>query len=193
MGAALLAGAASGVGTSSLGVEAQRACGVAPLRFTASVGDSVHDVVVSRQDGAYVVTLNSVEHIVDARKLEADFYSILFEGRSYEVAVESVGSKYVVRHGAHEQVVELADSARSGREELRKKGGVESVDAVMPGKVVRVLVAPADVVQAGQGLVVVEAMKMENEIGAPRAGRVKSVDVSPGQTVETGTRLVVLE
>jgi biotin carboxyl carrier protein len=63
----------------------------------------------------------------------------------------------------------------------------------MPGKVVRVLVSPQDSVEAGQGLVVVEAMKMENEIGAPRAGRVKSVDVQPGQNVETGTRLVVLE
>jgi biotin carboxyl carrier protein len=63
----------------------------------------------------------------------------------------------------------------------------------MPGKVVRVLVAPGDDVQAGQGLVVVEAMKMENEIGSPRAARVKSVEVSPGQNVETGARLVVLE
>jgi biotin carboxyl carrier protein len=63
----------------------------------------------------------------------------------------------------------------------------------MPGKVVRVLVVSGDQVREGQGLVVVEAMKMENEIGAPRAGRVKSVDVTPGQTVETGTRLVVLD
>ena len=63
----------------------------------------------------------------------------------------------------------------------------------MPGKVVRVLVSAGDVVTIGQGLVVIEAMKMENEIGAPRAGRVKSVDVTPGQNVETGALLIVLE
>ena len=63
----------------------------------------------------------------------------------------------------------------------------------MPGKVVRVLVAAGDAVRADQGLVVVEAMKMENEIRAPRDGRVKSIDVAPGQNVETGSRLVVLE
>jgi len=163
------------------------------MKFSAKVGGTEHEIVVSRVDGAYVVIFDGVEHVVDARKLEADFYSILYEGKSYEVSVESAGPKYVVRHGAHEQVVELADAARSGREELRKKGGVESIDAVMPGKVVRVAVAPGDLVHAGQGLVVVEAMKMENEISSPRAGRVKSVDVTPGQTVETGARLIVLE
>ena len=163
------------------------------MKFQATVGEAAHEIVVSRVDGSYVVTLDGTEHIVDARKLEADFYSILYEGKSYEVSVESAGQKYIVRHGAHEQVVELADASRGGREEICKRGGPEAIDSVMPGKVVRVLVAPGDEVRAGQGLVVVEAMKMENEIGAPRAGRVRSVDVSPGQTVETGARLVVLD
>ena len=163
------------------------------MKFAAKVGETVHEIVVTRLDGEYVVTIDGAEHIVDARKLEADFYSILYEGKSYEVSVESAGPKYLVRHGAYEQIVELADSAGSGREELHKNGGLENVDSVMPGKVVRVLVSPGDEVQAGQGLVVVEAMKMENEISAPRAGRVKSVDANPGQNVETGARLVVLE
>jgi len=163
------------------------------VKFKATVGESVHEIVVVRLDGAYIVTFGGVEHLVDARKLEADFYSILYEGKSYEVSVESAGPKYVVRHGAYEQVVELADASRGGREELRKRAGPEAVGSVMPGKVVRVLVSPGDEVRAGQGLVVVEAMKMENEIGSPRAGRVKSVDVSPGQNVETGARLVVLD
>ena len=162
------------------------------MKFAAKVGDTVHEIVVTRRDAVYLVTLDGVEHEVDARKLEADFYSILVESKSYEVSVESTGAKYVVRHGAHEQVVELADASFGGRDELHKRGGVHAIDSVMPGKVVRVLVAPGDLVFAGQGLVVVEAMKMENEIAAPRAGRVKSIDVGPGQNVETGARLVVL-
>ncbi len=163
------------------------------MKFAAKAGEAVHEIVVTRLDGEYIVTLNGVEHAVDARKLEADFYSILYEGKSYEVSVESAGSTYKVRHGAEEQVVELADASRGGREELHKKGGVEDVRSIMPGKVVRVLVSPGDEVQAGQGVVVVEAMKMENEIGSPRAGRVKSVDVTPGQSVEAGARLASLE
>ncbi|RPJ54475.1 MAG: hypothetical protein EHM24_31740 [Acidobacteria bacterium] len=63
----------------------------------------------------------------------------------------------------------------------------------MPGKIVRVLVAPGDHVAARQGLVVVEAMKMENELRAPRAGRVKDVHVAEGALVESGRLLVVVE
>ena len=63
----------------------------------------------------------------------------------------------------------------------------------MPGRVVRVLVKPGDEVAARQGLVVVEAMKMENELAAPRAGRVKEVAVTEGQSVEAGRLLVVVE
>ncbi len=162
------------------------------MKFAARAGETTHEIVVTRLDAAYVVTLDGVEHVVDARKLEADFYSILFDGKSYEVSVEDAGGRYRVRHGANEQIVELADASRGGRDELRK-GGVATIDAVMPGKVVRVLVAPGDEVELGQGLVVVEAMKMENEITAPRPGRVASVDVSAGQNVEMGARLVVLE
>jgi biotin carboxyl carrier protein len=63
----------------------------------------------------------------------------------------------------------------------------------MPGKVARVLVSEGDTVVENQGLVVIEAMKMENEIGAPRAGRIAAVNVEPGRTVEAGTTLVVIE
>lgn len=163
------------------------------MKFNAKVGEAEHEIVVTRVDGEFLVTLDGAPHKIDARKLEADFYSILYEGKSYEVSVESTGARYFVRHGAYEQVVDLADASRGGREELKKKGGLENIDAVMPGKVVRVLVAPGDDVLSGQGLVVVEAMKMENEIAAPRAGRVKQVEVNPGQNVETGALLVVLE
>ena len=163
------------------------------MKFAARVGETIHEIVVTREDGSYRVTLDGVEHVVDARKLESDFYSILYEGKSYEVSVETAGAKYLVRHGAHEEIVELADPARSGRERARGRKGDESIDAVMPGKVVRVLVAAGDAVRADQGLVVVEAMKMENEIRAPRDGRVKRIDVEPGQNVETGSRLLLLE
>ena len=162
------------------------------MKFAARTGETVHEVVVSREDGRYVVILDGVAHVVDTRKLEADFYSILVEGRSYEVSVEPSGGKYLVRHGAHEQVVELADASRAGREELRRKGGPEEIVSVMPGKIVRILVEAGADVQAGQGLVVIEAMKMENEIAAPRAGKVAEVAVAPGQTVENGTKLVIL-
>ncbi|HKW01151.1 MAG TPA: biotin/lipoyl-containing protein [Vicinamibacterales bacterium] len=71
--------------------------------------------------------------------------------------------------------------------------GEQRVKAPMPGRVVRVLVKPGDTVAARQGLVVVEAMKMENELTVPRAGRVKEVAVAEGASVEAGRLLVIVE
>ena len=163
------------------------------MKLTVKTGEREHEVTVERRDGLLRVVVDGTEHLVDARHLEADFHSIMMEGRSYELSIEADGDRYHVRHGASQRTVSLTDATRRGREGRSKGRGPETVVSVMPGKVVRVLVALGDEVAEGQGLVVVEAMKMENEIGAPRAGRVTSVEVEPGRAVEAGTTLVVLE
>jgi biotin carboxyl carrier protein len=71
--------------------------------------------------------------------------------------------------------------------------GRQNITVPMPGKVVAVLVAEGDPVEKGQGLVIVEAMKMENEVRSPIAGAVKEIKVKPGDTVEGGTVLLVVE
>jgi biotin carboxyl carrier protein len=166
---------------------------VAVVIVRARVADREHEIRIVRREAGYCVTVDGVDHFVDAHKLEADFYSILVDRTSYEVSVEHNGDTYRVRHGASERIVHMADPSRAGREEARKRSGPEAITAVMPGKVVRVLVVEGQTVMPEQGLVVVEAMKMENEIQAPHAGRIKSIAVQPGQAVETGAELVVLE
>jgi len=89
--------------------------------------------------------------------------------------------------------VRLADPLRAGDAPAAAATGPIEVRAVMPGKVVAILAAEGTVVEAGQGLLVVEAMKMENEIAAPRAGRVATVRVRPGEAVDAGAPLVVLD
>jgi biotin carboxyl carrier protein len=164
------------------------------MRLSIQSGETLHDVEIERCQGLFRVVVDGTERLVDARKLEADFYSILVEGRSYEVSVEPQGDRYQVRHGSAKRTVRLMDAARAALDDLRAAGsGPESVVTVMPGRVARVLVGEGDRVVAGQGLVVVEAMKMENEIGAPRAGRVASIHVEPGRVVEAGATLVVIE
>lgn len=163
------------------------------MRIVAQVGERVLEVEVDREDGRYRVDVDGESLLVDALPLEANFYSILTEGRSYEVSVETRDDAYLVRHGAAEQLVRFADPSRAGREAAFGADGPQKLVSQMPGKVVRVLVEPGDEVEAEQGLLVVEAMKMENEIAAPRAGKVASVDVEPGQAVEAGALLVVIE
>ncbi|MEO8273551.1 MAG: biotin/lipoyl-containing protein [Chloroflexota bacterium] len=85
----------------------------------------------------------------------------------------------------------LQDRARRGRDEAGKSGPTE-VHAIIPGVVVSVSVAPGDAVTAGQQLLVVEAMKMQNELRAPRDGTIERVSVGPGTTIDVGDLLLVL-
>ncbi len=163
------------------------------MKLEATLGGRSHEVITERREGRYVVVVDGVERVLDVRKLEGDFYSILAGGRSYEVSVERTKEGYEVRHGAASRLVRLSDPTRKAREELLSRGGgPERVVASMPGKVVRVLVSPGERVEAGQGLLVIEAMKMENEIAAPRAGAVTSIHVEAGLPVEAGALLAVI-
>ena len=105
---------------------------------------------------------------------------VVIDGWRIEVEVES------------ERRAALRDRARRGREESAH-GGPTEVHAIIPGRIVSVSVAPGDAVVASQQLLVVEAMKMQNELRAPRDGTVTTVGVAPGDTIEIGDLLLVLE
>lgn len=118
-------------------------------------------------------------------------YSVLIEGRSYQVHRLSAGEISVNGRALAVEVFdprEMRARARGGAGE-----GRQSVAAPMPGKVVRLLVQAGDMVEAGQGLVVVEAMKMQNEMKSPKAGRVAAVRVRAEATVAAGEVLMVIE
>jgi biotin carboxyl carrier protein len=115
---------------------------------------------------------------------------------TYEVFATPVGGagEVLVTLDGRATVVTVNGRRRGrGAETARHAHGEQPVIAPMPGRVVRVLVAPGDEVAARQGVVVVEAMKMENELRAPKGGRVKDVSVTPGTSVEAGRVLVVIE
>jgi acetyl/propionyl-CoA carboxylase alpha subunit len=105
--------------------------------------------------------------------------------------------EYTLWIGGHRYVVEALDERTRTIRDMTGMGagpsGPSPLIAPMPGLIVRVSVSPGDEVRAGQGMVVMEAMKMENELRAPADGRVKVVRVAPGQAVEKGALLVELE
>jgi biotin carboxyl carrier protein len=109
-------------------------------------------------------------------------------------AIERASGEWLLQF-PHVDVTAVVDRRR--RESSGAGGvaasGAQRVNAPMPGRVVRVLVKPGDDVAVRQGLVVIEAMKMENELGSPKAGRVKEVAVAEGASVEAGRLLVVVE
>jgi biotin carboxyl carrier protein len=139
--------------------------------------------------------------LIDGRSVEADaarispgVYSILLQGHSVEVTVEEAAGSLLVYAAGREFRVEITDP-RSWR---RKRGGSielegqQQVAAPMPGKIVSVLVAPGQKVEAGQGLLVIEAMKMQNEIRSPKSGVLEKLLAREGQTVGAGEIVAIV-
>lgn len=162
--------------------------------FDAAVEGRTLRVEVRGGEGRYEVTVGGRRLDVDLHDDGQNFLSLLIDGRSYEVGLEKRPAGYAVVLADDVVLVELGPAAEGTGAALRKlAGGVVRVTAPMPGKLVRILVEAGQEVSAGQGLVVMEAMKMENELRSPRAGRVRQVPVGEGQAVETGALLAVVE
>jgi biotin carboxyl carrier protein len=129
------------------------------------------------------------EHLKNAIEVEPGVFSVLVDGRSFEIrvgaSVQAEGRRFQV------EVRDPRNATKGSGAALT--GGRRNITAPMPGKVIRVLVKKGDTVETGQGLVVVEAMKMQNEMKAPRPARVLEVSVQDGDTVTAGATLVVLE
>ena len=133
------------------------------------------------------------EQSADVAIPEPGVYSVLLDGRSYDARVERTIGHLIVSVQGHRFEIEVRDPRRWSPNAASRRGGdIETVRAPMPGKVVRVLVAPGDTVEAGQGVMVVEAMKMQNEMKASRSGRVLAVAAKEGATVTAGEVLATI-
>jgi len=128
------------------------------------------------------------------REVEPNVYSVVLDGESFEIRLLPSPDGWIAEIDGRRFPVEVRDPRNSSRRSKAGLGsGRQNITAPMPGRVIRVLVNEGDQVEAGQGLVVVEAMKMQNEMKASRPGRVVSVLAQPGNTIGAGDTLVVLE
>lgn len=166
------------------------------MRFMARRGQTTIPVEVERSASGYQVRLNGRLFMADLISVDGPLRSLRLEdGRHFLLTHHRDGTRHSVSFGGREVQLELLDPLAFKRDASAKAAGVEGarVKAFMPGRVVRLLVEPGAEVRSGEGLLILEAMKMENEITAPRDGKVKAIHVRPGQTVEGGTELLDLE
>jgi biotin carboxyl carrier protein len=174
--------------------------------FEVAIGETIRTVSIVRKGGLLQVGIDGRTHIVDARRVDEAAISMLVQLDGAAAPSRSVDAAFAARAAADELDVHLdgrtiavqirpAGSFRRQKKDGPGAGasGPQRVTAPMPGRVARVLVKPGDEVKARQGLVVVEAMKMENELRAARDGRVRDVSVSEGQSVDAGAVLLVVE
>ena len=132
---------------------------------------------------------------LDAVSTGQGVLSLVLDGRSYEIRTDSGPEGQQIVVGEERFQVEVRDprSLRSRRRRGDAGDGPRKITAPMPGKVVRVIAPEGTEVEAGQGVVVIEAMKMQNELKSPKKGRVQKISVAAGGTVEAGATLAVVE
>jgi biotin carboxyl carrier protein len=148
-------------------------------------------------DGRYAAQLNGTRYELDSLVLPHGAVSMLVNGESYAIEFEErPDGEVAVQVNGQVTRVDVADE-RTLRLRAASAGfsveGKQTLNAPMPGKVVKVLVTVGQQVEEGQGLVVVEAMKMENELKTPKAGKVVEIATKEGVAVEAGAKLIVVE
>ena len=171
-------------------------------RFEVVVGGRVHSVHVEPADGPMRVRVRIDDGdviVIDAAVVGSPNAATTWSIRDVATGIVSTAAVTLGSSGDGETVVAghavpvaLANRRRRARAILGAGNGDQRVVAPMPGKVVKVLVAVGDSVEARQGLVVVEAMKMENELTVSRAGTVAKIEVTEGTSVEAGRLLIVV-
>jgi biotin carboxyl carrier protein len=178
------------------------------VKFFLTIHGQEHTLELDTRD-VLTCSLDGVAFPAEVAEVRPGVYSVLIGGRSLAVRVDEESSAQAAsedgrgrprggEYAVHVDGVSYAVSVRDPRRWRRDRTelaleGRQTVKAPMPGKVIRVLVTEGQAVEAGQGLIVVEAMKMQNEIKSPKAGSVQKVLVAAGQAVNAGEMLVVVE
>jgi len=166
-----------------------------PVKFEAEIGAETIPIEVTGQSGRYRVVVGDEVTEVDARPVAEGSWSILLGGVSHVVDVSERDGAAVVEVDGERYHIRVEEETRYIIRTRGGKGatGGQVLKAPMPGKVVYIEVEVGQAVTPGDGLVVLEAMKMENEFRATVVGSVKEIRVQVGQTVNAGDTLVVIE
>ena len=163
--------------------------------YEVTLGEKTYRVELTRAGEQWKCRLDGRELPVDIVYGQNGVLSLLLGGKSYEVKQETVGAETNVVVG-HERFNASVRDPRSFRSRSRvgaAEQGVMKIKAPMPGKVVRVLAGVGTQVELGQSVIVIEAMKMQNELKAPKNGVVKKINVEEGAAVDAGQALAEVE
>ncbi len=159
------------------------------------IEEKVHKLHLEFKDGQYRVNLGDEEYAVDSSLISENCLSLLVDGKAFTVYFAEANGKKYFSIGGEQFCIEEAQSEASTASGADVTAVEEEPVAAspMPGKIVKILVREGDEVEQGQGLVIVEAMKMENEIKSPVKGKVEKVNFKPGDLVDAAQPIIELE
>ena len=164
------------------------------MKFHAELGDNNHDIEIKREDGKVFARVDDRDYELEVSEPEPGIYLLKHEGKIFEASV-SAGELTQVRIGTNELEVKLIDPKRlRGAGAAHEHGdGLAEIKTAMPGKVVAILQSVGASVEKGDGVLVVEAMKMQNELKSPKDGVIKEIRVAEGAAVSAGDILATIE
>jgi biotin carboxyl carrier protein len=167
------------------------------MNYVATIGERDVKVSVEELGGSnYKVTIDGVERVVDAQLITGNLWSVLYGNGSFEVDVTRLPAEeyeVLIKGDCHKFTLMNEQRRVMLRAGGKGSAGKAMLTSPMPGKVVKLLVEEGQEVAAGQGVIVVEAMKMENELKSALPGKVKEIFVEEGQVVESGAKLLLVE
>ena|SRR5690242_1313589 len=165
------------------------------MTYEILIDGKAHRLELNRAEQGWDCTLDGRRVELDAVLARRDVLSILIEGTAYEVKRERTATDMHLWVGPARYAAEVRDprSLRSRRAAGIDEHGPRKLVSAMPGKVVRVLLAQGSEVEAGQGILVVEAMKMQNELKSPKKGVVQRILATEGAAVNAGDVLAIVE
>jgi acetyl/propionyl-CoA carboxylase alpha subunit len=164
------------------------------VTYDIAIDGKHHRLDLTRAEGRWSARLDGRDVEVDAILARPDVLSLRIGNQAYEVKCERVGGDMHLWVGSARFAVEVRDPrSLRGRVRAVDDQGPKKLTAPMPGKIVRVLVTQGTEVEAGAGVLVVEAMKMQNEIKSPKKGTIQKILVSEGAAVNSGDVLAIVE
>jgi len=164
------------------------------MKYGATVQGETLEFDLNRRGSNIVeARIGGRSYVLEAKAVQPGFYWLNWENRSIEVVVTEKNGGYLVMLGGRQILVELDDLRTAIRQAHQGQTGVAQIRAPMPGKIIQLLVEEGAEVQAGQGILVMEAMKMQNEIKSSKKGIVKLQGVQAGATVNSGDLLATVE
>jgi biotin carboxyl carrier protein len=167
------------------------------MKLKAQIGDALSDLDIRLDGESVVARVDDRDYTLEASEIEPGVYLLKNNGRIYEAYVSDFGpggnAKVTVRGQTIDVAVFDPKRLRSSQSDHSHGDGRAEIKTAMPGKVVRIMAEVGQLVEKGAGVIVVEAMKMQNEMRSPKDGMVKEIRTSEGATVNAGEVLVVIE
>ncbi len=161
------------------------------MTYTFKIKDKVFSVEIEKEKDQTVVKINEKDIPVEFEKIDDNLYSIILDGKSLTIGVLKDGKNLQVFMDGDLFEIQ-AISERDQRKSSQVLSGVQEIKSPMPSRVVKILKEVGDEVAADEGVVVVEAMKMESELKSPIDGIVTNVAVNEGDAAEAGTTLLIV-